>query len=304
MVKDNSYNKFIKRPSNSNALIYVSLTIGFIILIISQYLLFRATTQERARVSSSARDASGSQADSVTVLTSSALQLTACAVEDVQGAVARAKPWVVNIDITSNQVGPSGRGGPALDFDMPSSGALRANDETLGSGIIVDKNGFILTCLHLIKGYPEVYVTLFSAGRKIYKAEVAAADPACDLALLRIYPDVPIPVAKLGNSAMVNITDEVFTIGSPFGFEHTVTSGIISDNERSLIIEGVVYEDLLQTDAALNRGSAGGALINTTGEVIGINTAIVSDGDYFSGVSFAIPVNKARPLLLEAAFGD
>jgi len=302
MAEDKSYNKFIKRSLNSNVLINTSLVIGFIVLIISQFLLFGTIMQERTRVSTTVRDATGSQADSATVLASSAMQLTACAVEDVQGAVARAKPWVVNIDITSNQVGPSGRGGPALGFDMPSSGALRTNEETLGSGIIVDKSGFILTCLHLIKDNPQVYVTLFSADRKTYRAEVAAADPEYDLALLRIYPDFPIPVAELGNSDMVNITDEVFTIGSPFGFEHTVTSGIVSDNERSLIIEGVVYKDLLQTDAAVNRGGAGGALINTAGEVIGVNTAVVSDGDYFSGISFAIPINKARSLLLEAAF--
>ena len=302
MKEEKSYNKFIKRPSNSNLLINTSLAIGFIILIVSQFLLFRATVQERARVSSTIGDVSGGQASSTDKLTSSSLQLTACAVEDVQGAVAIAKPWIVNIDIVSNQVGPSSRGGPALDFDMPSGGALKTNEETLGSGIIVDKNGLILTCLHLIKDYPEVYVTIFSADRKIYKADVAATDPECDLALLRIYPDSPIPVAKLGNSDMVNITNEVFTIGSPFGFEHTVTSGIISDNQRSLIVEGRIYRDLLQTDAAINRGSAGGALINASGEVIGVNTAIVSDGGYFAGISFAIPINKARPLLLKAAF--
>ena len=99
---------------------------------------------------------------------------------------------------------------------------------------------------------------------------------------------------------MVRITDTVLAIGSPFGFEHTVTEGIVSDNKRSLAINGTVYEDFFQTDAAVNRGSAGGALINGEGEIVAINTAIASPSGYFSGVSFAIPINRARPLLLKA----
>ena len=92
----------------------------------------------------------------------------------------------------------------------------------------------------------------------------------------------------------------ILTIGSPFGFEHTVTAGIVSDNARSVVIGGTVYRDLFQTDASVNRGSAGGALINSEGEVVGVNTAIASASEYFSGISFAIPINKARPLLLKA----
>jgi len=187
-----------------------------------------------------------------------------------------------------------------LNFDMPSSGALQANEETLGSGVIVDARGYILTCYHLIKNYPNVYVTVLDANRKTYRADVVDVDIANDLALLKISPDTPIPAAKLANSDMVKITDTILAIGSPFGFEYTVTGGIVSDNKRSIVIDGTVYHNLFQTDAAINRGSAGGALINSEGEVIGVNTAIASTSGYFSGISFATPINKARSLLLKA----
>jgi len=190
-----------------------------------------------------------------------------------------------------------------MNFDMPPSQSLEKNEETIGSGIIVDSRGYVITCHHMVRDYPKVYVTILGANRKRYPADLVESDVENDLALLKISPGSPVPAAQLGNSDMVKITSLVLAIGSPFGFEHTVTRGIVSDNKRSLLIEGRVYKDLLQVDAAINRGSAGGALINGDGEVIGVNIAIVSGSDHFSGMGFAVPSNRIRPLLAKT-MGD
>jgi len=289
----------------SNLLINGALVVGLLILVICQLIVFGSTMQQRTKVANSIVDTNtaqdGSTNPSRATLTASDIQLVACTDDDLLDAVAAAKPGIVNIDVISSDVGStSAKGGPPLDFDMPSTDALVTNQETLGSGIIVDAHGYILTCYHIIKDYPVVYITLFGADRKMYKANVVEADVSNDLVILKISPDYRLPVAKLANSDLVRITDTVLAIGSPFGFEYTVTEGIISDNKRSVIINGVTYYNLFQTDAAINRGSAGGALINSEGEVIGINTAIASTSEYFAGVSFAIPINRARALLLKA----
>ncbi|HIJ70597.1 MAG TPA: trypsin-like serine protease [Planctomycetes bacterium] len=284
--------------------VMVILVVGFIILIACQLLFFSFEMQQRTRTTGTVQDGSSDVVGAELTLTSSQVQLVSCSDDDLPDAVAAARGAVVNIDVAGADVGPSNRrGGPALSFDMPSTTALQTDDETLGSGIIVDSRGYILTCYHLIKDYPIVSVTVFGSVRRIYKANVVDVDIANDLAILKIEPEWPLPVAKPANSDMVKITDTVLAIGSPFGFEHTVTEGIISDNKRGIVIGEAVYEDIFQTDAAINRGSAGGALINSEGQVVGVNTAIASPSGYFSGISFAIPINKARPLLLKAIDG-
>lgn len=284
--------------------VMVTLFVGFIILIACQLLFFGVEIQQRSRMTSTIQDGSSGVGGGNIALTSSNVQLVSCSDDDLTDAVAAVKRAVVNIDVAGADVGPSNRrGGPALDFDMPSTSVLQTDEETLGSGVIVDARGYIITCYHLIKDYPSVNVTVFSSVRQIYKANIVDVDIANDLAVLKIESDRPLPVAKLANSDMVKATDTILAIGSPFGFEHTVTGGIISDNKRSIVIGNTVYEDMLQTDAAVNRGSAGGALINSEGRVVGINTAIASPSGYFAGVSFAIPINKARPLLLKAIDG-
>lgn len=301
MSEEQQHEELTKSRLKSNVLINSSLVTGLIILIACQLILFRFTTRQRTRIVSSIQDRQVGIGDAGITFVSSAMQLVSCSDDDLSDAAALIRATIVNIDVASSDVGPAAkRGGPALNFDMPPSQNLQTNEETLGSGIIVDARGYILTCYHLIKDYSNIYVTIFSSNRKTYKADVVDVDIANDLALLRIHPDSPIPVARLANSDMVKITDTVLAIGSPFGFEHTVTEGIISDNKRSIVIEGRIYHDLFQTDASVNRGSAGGALINSEGEVIGINTAIASTSGYFSGISFAIPINKARSLLLKA----
>jgi len=293
----------IKKHSMSNVII-VTLIIGFIILIVCQVVFFGFAMQERTRTAATAQDDAGSSSN--ITLTASDIMLVSCSDDDLTDAVMAVKRAIVNIDIAGGDVGSANRrSGPALSFDVPSSAALATNEETLGSGVIVDARGYILTCYHIIKDYPNVNVSVFSSSsvRQVYKADVVDIDAENDLAILKIEPDRPLPAAKLANSDLVKITDTVLAIGSPFGFEHTVTEGIISDNKRSVVIGDAVYKDMFQTDAAINRGNAGGALINGEGEVVGVNTAIASPSGYFSGISFAIPINKARPLLLKAIDG-
>jgi len=295
----------IKKQSPIN-MVMVALVAGFVLLIACQLLFFGIEMQERTRTASTIQDGSSvTDSDNIT-LTSSDIQLVSCSDDDLTDAVMAVKRAIVNIDVAPADVGSANaRGGPPLTFDMPSSTALATNEETLGSGVIVDAKGYILTCYHIIKDYAAINVAVFSSSsvRQIYKAQVVDVDIANDLAVLKIESDRPLPVAKLANSDMVKATDTVLAIGSPFGFEHTVTEGIISDNKRSIVVGDTVYKDMFQTDAAVNRGSAGGALINGEGEVLGVNTAIASPSGYFSGVSFAIPINKARPLLLKAIDG-
>lgn len=285
--------------------VMVTLVIGFIILIACQLLFFGFEMQERTQTTSTVQDgANGTSSGDITLTASDDIMLVACSDDDLTDAVAAVRRAVVNIDVAAGDVGSANaRSGPPLTFDMPSTAALATDEETLGSGVIVDARGYILTCYHLIKDYATVNVTVFSSVRQIYKANVVDVDIANDLAVLKIESDRPLPAAKLANSDMVKVTDTILAIGSPFGFEHTVTGGIISDNKRSIVIGNTVYEDMFQTDAAVNRGSAGGALINGEGQVVGVNTAIASPSGYFTGVSFAIPINKARPLLLKAIDG-
>jgi len=306
-VTDSKLEKLIKTKKQSKVnVIIVVLVIGFIVLIACQLIFFGLEIQERTQTTSTVRDGTAGTGSGDITLTADDIVLVSCSDDDLTDAVAAVRRSVVNIDVAGGDVGSANaRKGPPLTFDMPSTAALAANEETLGSGVIVDARGYILTCYHLIKDYPNVSVTVFSSSsvRQIYKANVVDVDIANDLAVLKIESDRPLPVAKLANSDMVRVTDTILTIGSPFGFEHTVTGGIISDNKRSIVIGNTVYEDMFQTDAAVNRGSAGGALINGEGQVVGVNTAIASPSGYFTGVSFAIPINKARPLLLKAIDG-
>ncbi len=304
-MADSKLEKLRKTKKHSPInVVMVTLVIGFIILIACQLLFFGFEMQERTRTTATVQDGSSETGSGNITLTSSDIQLVSCSDDDLTDAVAVVRRAVVNIDVAAGDVGSANaRSGPPLTFDMPSTAALATDEETLGSGVIVDARGYILTCYHLIKDYATVNVTVFSSVRRIYKANVVDVDIANDLAVLKIESDRPLPAAKLANSDMVKATDTILAIGSPFGFEHTVTGGIISDNKRSIVIGNTVYEDMFQTDAAVNRGSAGGALINGEGQVVGVNTAIASPSGYFTGVSFAIPINKARPLLLKAIDG-
>lgn len=179
----------------------------------------------------------------------------------------------------------------------------------LGSGVIIDKRGYILTNEHVVSDATEIEVTL-SDGRK-FKGTVQGSDPRSDLAVIKIDAD-NLPVARLGDSDKVKVGEWVVAIGNPFGFimsnpQPTVTVGVVSALHRSFAYTGLdqtrYYGDLIQTDAAINRGNSGGPLVNLRGEVIGINALIYSTTGGYQGVGFAIPINRAKRILDELIAG-
>jgi serine protease Do len=169
-------------------------------------------------------------------------------------------------------------------FDKPDDGPDA--ERSLGSGVIVDKKGFILTNDHVIDQATKIQVTLDGDAGK-YTARVIGTDKDTDLAVIKIEADHELPVAKLGNSDGVQVGDWVLAFGSPFGLNSTVTAGIVSARDRSNV--GHQFQRFIQTDAAINPGNSGGPLVNMAGEVIGINTAIYTGGRGFEGVGFAMP---------------
>jgi len=158
----------------------------------------------------------------------------------------------------------------------------------VGSGVIIDVQGHILTNLHVIKGADEITVRFYN--KKEVAGKVVGTDAATDLAVIRIPPGDGVVAAKLGDSDQIEVGEWAIAIGSPFGLEHTVTVGVVSATGRSEV--GIVpNENFIQTDASINPGNSGGPLLNAQGEVIGINTAILSSGQ---GIGFAIPINTAQ----------
>jgi serine protease Do len=162
-----------------------------------------------------------------------------------------------------------------------------------GSGVIVSSEGYILTNNHVVEGAKEIHVAL-TDGRE-FDATVVGADPSSDIAVIKIEAE-GLPVAPLGNSDDLQVGDWVVALGSPFGLENTVTAGIVSATGRTNM-RLADYEDFIQTDAAINPGNSGGALVNLSGQVVGINTAIASRTGGYMGVGFAIPVNQAKDVM-------
>jgi S1-C subfamily serine protease len=173
-----------------------------------------------------------------------------------------------------------------------------ANYARIGSGVIIDPRGYALSSLHVVDGATSLKATVYGpAGALEYPLKIVKGDRASDLVLLRIQGDGPFPHASLGDSDAVRTGDVVLAIGSPFGFEQSVTSGIISSRNRTLNVGGMVYENLIQTDSSINKGNSGGPLISAKGEVIAINTAIYSPTGVYSGISFAVPINRSLELV-------
>jgi len=163
----------------------------------------------------------------------------------------------------------------------------------LGSGVIIDgKRGFVLTNAHVITQSGNITITL--KDEREFKALVVGADPDSDLAVLKIKTDTPLPDISMGNSDDLMIGETVITIGNPFGFSHTVTTGVISALNRSIKTEERVFYNFIQTDASINPGNSGGPLLDINGKLIGINTAIYANAQ---GIGFAIPINKAKRIL-------
>ncbi|QPJ61723.1 MAG: trypsin-like serine protease [Candidatus Nitronauta litoralis] len=161
-----------------------------------------------------------------------------------------------------------------------------------GTGFIIDDQGYILTNNHVVAKADKITVTL-GDGTKV-KAILIGRDPSSDLAVIKIPKRYVSKVAKLGNSDDIRVGQKAIAIGNPFGLSHTLTTGIISALNRQIQSQGGALYDLIQTDAAINPGNSGGPLLNSNGEVIGINTAIFSVSGGYQGIGFAIPVNQAK----------
>ncbi|MDB6010730.1 MAG: Trypsin-like serine protease [Gammaproteobacteria bacterium] len=216
--------------------------------------------------------------------------------------VKKVSPAVVNI-ATRGTIRDRGPQNPLLDdpffrrfFDVPpDSGPRERPFQSAGSGVIFDaKAGYIVTNAHVVENASEITVTL-QDGRDL-KAEVVGSDEPSDVAVLKVKSESTLVQVGLGDSAKVEVGDFVLAIGNPFGLQHTVTSGIISGLSRSGINPDG-YEDFIQTDASINPGNSGGALVNLRGELIGINTAILSRSGGNIGIGFAIPVNMAHSVM-------
>jgi serine protease Do len=217
---------------------------------------------------------------------------------------AQLNPAVVNISTESVAEQPArGRGGrnnrPQTDpfnfFDFFGTPDAPERTAGVGTGMIVDKAGYVLTNQHVIEKATKITVRLDDKSE--YRAKVIGSDSATDLAVIKIEVGRDLPTAKLGNSDPVKVGDWVLAIGSPFNFDHTVTAGIISGKGREDIGGGPNpdrgFQSFIQTDAAINPGNSGGPLVNMAGEVIGINTAIISENRQFAGLGFALPSNTA-----------
>ncbi|MCX8070368.1 MAG: DegQ family serine endoprotease, partial [Thermodesulfovibrionales bacterium] len=174
-------------------------------------------------------------------------------------------------------------------FDRPRE----HRQQGLGSGVIVDKDGYILTNYHVIKDADEILVKL--SDKREFKGKVIGSDPKTDIAVIKIQAD-KLPTIQWGDSDKLKVGEMILAIGNPFGLTQTVTSGIISATGRANV--GIAdYEDFIQTDAAINPGNSGGALVNVRGQLIGINTAIFSTSGGYQGIGFAIPSNMAKVVM-------
>ena len=172
-----------------------------------------------------------------------------------------------------------------------------------GSGVIVSPDGYIITNNHVIENNNEIEIT--TNNNKTYQADVIGSDPDTDIAVLKINSNEKLPYIYFGNSDTTRIGEWVLAVGNPFNLNSTVTAGIISAKSRDLNKRDGVNESYIQTDAAVNQGNSGGALVNTNGELIGINTAITSISGGFVGYSFAVPSNVARKIFEDIIeYGD
>ncbi|HEY7757799.1 MAG TPA: DegQ family serine endoprotease [Burkholderiales bacterium] len=205
-------------------------------------------------------------------------------------------PAVVNISTTSSARGPQALPPGAEDdpffdffrrFGPPQPREYEAR--SLGSGFIVSQDGHILTNAHVVEAADEITVRL--TDKREYKAKVVGTDKRTDVAVLKIEPTAALPIVTIGDPNKLRVGEWVVAIGSPFGFDNTVTAGIVSAKGRSLPQENFV--PFLQTDVAINPGNSGGPLFNLKGEVVGINNMIFSRTGGFMGVSFAIPIDVA-----------
>ncbi len=226
--------------------------------------------------------------------------------------VKKARASVVNISTVKTISGglahpfsfgsPSGPNDPLKEFFDRFFGDQLPKDykqKNLGSGFIIDEDGFILTNNHVVEKADEITVRL--ADGESFLARIAGRDPKTDLALIRIDTDHELVPLPMGDSDRLEVGDWVIAMGNPFGLDNTVTAGIVSAKYRH--IGAGPYENFIQTDASINPGNSGGPLMNTRGEVIGINTVIFSQTGGSIGIGFAIPINMAKEILAQLKTG-
>lgn len=229
------------------------------------------------------------------------------------------EPTVVNINTESTVKNPHRQlrrpprgqqpGGPGGDEDNPfqdffdrffgqnpggpgGGGPDTIPERSLGSGVIVDSKGYILTNRHVVDGADKIRVKFLDdpQGAPGREATVIGTDAETDIAVIKVNADKALPAAKIGNSDGIQVGDWVLAIGSPFGLQATVTAGIVSAKGRD-IVPGRQFQSFIQTDAAINPGNSGGPLVNMNGEIVGINTAILTESQGYQGVGFAMPSN-------------
>jgi len=205
-------------------------------------------------------------------------------------------PSVVNISTVGKKklVRPFFESSPFFeDFFNERSRPQYRRETSLGSGFILNKEGYIVTNDHVVRDAETIQVKL--SNESVYTGKVVGSDPKTDIAVIKINAKEPLPAAVLGDSSKLQVGQWAIAIGNPFGLDRTVTVGVISATGRSNMgIE--TYEDFIQTDASINPGNSGGPLLNIYGEVIGINTAIVASGQ---GIGFAIPINMAKQVITQ-----
>ncbi len=226
--------------------------------------------------------------------------------ENIADIAARVQDAVVNIStsqtVTPTQTVPMPQlppGSPFEDFfeeffkNKNEDGKRQRKVSSLGSGFVIDASGIVVTNNHVIADADEIIVN-FADGTKL-KAELIGRDMKVDLAVLRVKPKAPLKAVNFGDSDKTRVGEWVMAIGNPFGLGGSVTVGVVSARNRN--IDSSLYDDFIQTDAAINRGNSGGPLFNLAGEVIGINTAIFSQTGGSIGIGFAIPANTVAPLI-------
>jgi serine protease Do len=211
----------------------------------------------------------------------------------IADVVERALPSVVNISLTKVSHGQAGGMPFPFFFGPPDSGERR--EQGMGSGVIVSSDGYVLTNNHVVSDASEIKVTTYD--KREFDATVVGTDPKSDVAVIKLKGSVAgLKPVEFGDSSRLRLGDVVLAIGNPFGVGQTVTMGIVSAKGRADL--GIVdYEDFIQTDAAINPGNSGGALVNMQGQLIGVNTAILSRSGGYQGIGFAIPTNMVGPIM-------
>ena len=227
--------------------------------------------------------------------------------QSVAPVAERLQSAVVNISTSQTVKGASGgalprvpKGSPFEEFfddffKSGKGGGPERKVSSLGSGFVIDgKEGLIVTNVHVIEGSDEI-IANFADGTKLKVDKVVGRDPKTDIALLKVTPKKPLPAVKFGSSEAIKVGDWVMAIGNPFGLGGTVTVGIISAKARD--INSGPYDDYLQTDAAINKGNSGGPLFNMDGDVVGVNTAIISPTGGSIGIGFAVPADTVTNII-------